>query len=60
MIVMNVVLVALVVGLIAIASSVRVVRQFERGVVFRFGRVRPEVRRPGLAFLVPVVDRLQR
>jgi regulator of protease activity HflC (stomatin/prohibitin superfamily) len=60
MIVMNVVLVALVVGLIAIASSVRVVRQFERGVVYRFGRVRPEIRKPGLALLVPIADRMQK
>lgn len=60
MIVLDVVLVALVVGIIAIASSVRVVRQYERGVVFRFGRVRPELRRPGLALLVPVADRMQK
>jgi regulator of protease activity HflC (stomatin/prohibitin superfamily) len=60
MTVLNVVLGALVVGLIAIASSVRVVRQFERGVVFRFGRVRAVIRKPGLALLVPIADRLQK
>ena len=53
MIVFDVVLVALVVCLIAAAVSVRVVRQFERGVVFRFGRVLPEIRQPGLVLLVP-------
>ena len=42
------------------AASVKVVKQIERGVVFRFGRVQPELRRPGLTFLVPVVDRLHR
>ena len=36
------------------------VKQFERGVVFRFGRVRPKIRRPGLALLVPIADRLQK
>jgi regulator of protease activity HflC (stomatin/prohibitin superfamily) len=40
--------------------SVRVVKQYERGVVFRFGRVQPEVRGPGLAVLRPVADRLQK
>jgi regulator of protease activity HflC (stomatin/prohibitin superfamily) len=60
MIVFDVVLVALVVCLIAAAVSVRVVRQFERGVVFRFGRVLPEIRQPGLVLLVPVADRLQK
>lgn len=36
------------------------VRQYERGVVFRFGRVREEVRQPGLTMLIPVADRLQK
>jgi regulator of protease activity HflC (stomatin/prohibitin superfamily) len=42
------------------ASSLRVVKQIERGVVFRLGRVQPDLRRPGLTSLVPVVDRLKR
>ncbi|MGW4483520.1 slipin family protein [Amycolatopsis sp. NPDC004368] len=42
------------------ASGVRVVKQFERGLVFRFGRVRPEVRGPGVTLLVPVVDRMHK
>ncbi|WP_380283830.1 slipin family protein [Kitasatospora purpeofusca] len=40
--------------------SLRVVQQFQRGVVFRFGRVRDEVRDPGLVALLPVADRLRR
>src|SRR5215211_268246 len=43
-----------------LGTNIRVVKQFERGVVFRFGRVRPEVRGPGLTMLVPVADRLQK
>jgi regulator of protease activity HflC (stomatin/prohibitin superfamily) len=42
------------------AASVRVVKQIERGVVFRLGRVQQELRRPGLTTLVPIVDRLKR
>jgi len=42
------------------ANNIRVVRQYERGVVFRFGRVRDNVRQPGLTMLVPVADRLQK
>jgi regulator of protease activity HflC (stomatin/prohibitin superfamily) len=42
------------------AASLRVVKQYERGLVFRFGRVRPQVRGPGLAMLVPFADRLQK
>jgi regulator of protease activity HflC (stomatin/prohibitin superfamily) len=43
-----------------LASSVRVVKQYERGLIYRFGRVRAKVREPGLAVLVPFVDRLQK
>ncbi len=42
------------------ATSARVVKQIERGVVFRLGRAQPEVRRPGLTMLIPVVDRMTR
>jgi regulator of protease activity HflC (stomatin/prohibitin superfamily) len=48
------------VGALWLATTVRVVKQFERGVVFRFGRVQSGVRGPGLTWLVPVADRLQK
>jgi len=38
--------------------SARVVRQIERGVVFRLGRAQTEIRRPGLTMLIPIVDRM--
>jgi regulator of protease activity HflC (stomatin/prohibitin superfamily) len=47
-------------GLVGAGTSLRVVWQFERGVVFRFGRVRPEPRGPGLAAIVPFMDRLRK
>jgi regulator of protease activity HflC (stomatin/prohibitin superfamily) len=47
-------------GLVAVTFAIRVVRQYERGVIFRFGRVRPNLRGPGLALIVPFVDRLQK
>ncbi|MEV6903621.1 slipin family protein [Amycolatopsis sp. NPDC051372] len=50
----------IVAGGVWFASGVRVVKQFERGLVFRFGRVRPEVRGPGVTLLVPVVDRMHK
>jgi regulator of protease activity HflC (stomatin/prohibitin superfamily) len=46
--------------LVLVGSSVRIVTQYERGVVFRFGRVLPATRGPGLAMLVPVADRLHK
>ena len=43
-----------------VGANVRVVKQFERGVVYRLGRVQSSVRGPGLTLLVPVADRLQK
>ena len=39
--------------------GVAIVRQYERGVVFRFGKVR-NVREPGIRFMIPLVDRLRK
>lgn len=41
-------------------ATVRVVKQIERGVVFRLGRAQPQVRTPGVALLIPLVDRMKR
>ncbi|MGZ4627329.1 SPFH domain-containing protein [Oryzihumus sp.] len=55
------ILIALVVVVVLWALfALRVVQQYERGVVFRFGRVREHVRGPGLAVIVPVVERLKK
>ncbi|WP_282694069.1 slipin family protein [Streptomyces sp. CC208A] len=43
-----------------LSAAARVVKQYERGVVFRFGRLRGEVRSPGFTMIVPVVDRLHK
>jgi regulator of protease activity HflC (stomatin/prohibitin superfamily) len=45
--------------LIVLALSIRIVQQYERGVVFRLGRVIGE-RTPGLHLIIPVVDRMTR
>jgi len=47
-------------ALAAAAISMRVVKQYERGLVFRFGRVLDQVRGPGLAMIVPIADRLRK
>jgi regulator of protease activity HflC (stomatin/prohibitin superfamily) len=41
------------------AMSVRIVKQYERGVLFRLGRL-GDVRQPGLTFIIPFVDVLPR
>src|SRR5215207_5738868 len=49
--------VALVV-LFVLASAVRIVQEYERGVIFRLGRVQGRAKGPGLFFLIPIVDRM--
>jgi regulator of protease activity HflC (stomatin/prohibitin superfamily) len=51
---------ALGLGVLCLGASVRVVQQFERGVVFRFGRVQSSIREPGLMLLMPIADRLHK
>ncbi|MFP3966894.1 SPFH domain-containing protein, partial [Actinomadura fulvescens] len=54
-------------GVITAVASVRVVQQYEHGIVFRFGQVRRgeqlrpgAVRTPGLTVIVPIVERMQK
>jgi regulator of protease activity HflC (stomatin/prohibitin superfamily) len=51
--------IVLVVGIVAAAFSVRVLREYERAIVFRLGRLLP-VRGPGLVVLAPMLDRMVR
>jgi regulator of protease activity HflC (stomatin/prohibitin superfamily) len=46
--------------LVFVGASVRVVTQFERGVVLRFGRLHGDTRSPGLTMIAPVADRLHK
>src|SRR5262252_3510860 len=56
-----VVLIILVVGgLTVVGRSMRVVQQYERGLIFRFGKVLPETRGPGLTIIRPIGDKLQK
>jgi regulator of protease activity HflC (stomatin/prohibitin superfamily) len=44
--------------LFILASAVRIVKEYERGVIFRLGRVQGVAKGPGLIFLIPIVDRM--
>lgn len=55
--------VLLILILMILASALRILNEYERGVIFRLGRVRtvggqPMAKGPGLIFLIPIVDRL--
>src|SRR6266436_2115639 len=45
--------------LIFFGSSVRVLREYERGVIFRLGRLIAQ-KGPGLILLIPIIDRMVR
>ncbi|MEZ0113144.1 regulator of protease activity HflC (stomatin/prohibitin superfamily) [Catenulispora sp. EB89] len=46
-------------GAAGFGASLRTVKQYERGIVFRFGRALDSVRQPGLTRIIPGVDRLR-
>ena len=48
------------VGAVYATAAARVVKQYERGVVLRLGKLRAGVRGPGFTMIVPFVDRLQK
>ncbi len=48
------------IALIIMVNGVRLVNQYERGVVFRLGRVMSQVKQPGLRLIIPAVDRMMK
>jgi regulator of protease activity HflC (stomatin/prohibitin superfamily) len=59
-VVLYILILVLLAGAIFAGSSLRVIKQFERGLVFRWGRVQPAVRGPGLTVIAPFADKLQK
>jgi regulator of protease activity HflC (stomatin/prohibitin superfamily) len=43
---------------ILLFAAVKVAREYERGVIFRLGRLLPEPKGPGLFILIPIVDKM--
>jgi regulator of protease activity HflC (stomatin/prohibitin superfamily) len=39
-------------------SAIKVIREYERAIVFRLGRLLPEAKGPGLFLLIPIIDRM--
>src|SRR5271163_981001 len=56
--VVAIIVIVVILGIIAAARSLRVVQQYEKGIIYRFGRVMPEIRGPGLTIIRPVGDRM--
>ena len=52
--------IVLVVILILILGGIRIVNQYERGVVFRLGRLRPNIKDPGFHVIIPIIDQMRK
>ncbi|MEU9316394.1 slipin family protein [Streptomyces sp. NPDC048295] len=48
------------VGTLYLAAAAKVVKQYERGVVLRLGRLRDDVRAPGFTMVIPGIERLRK
>jgi regulator of protease activity HflC (stomatin/prohibitin superfamily) len=46
--------------LLFLVSAIKVAREYERGIVFRLGRLLPAPKGPGLFVLIPIIDRMVR
>src|SRR6266545_3596657 len=57
--IINLLIALLGIGAAGLAASLRIIKQYERGLIFRFGRVLDKTRGPGLAMIIPVADRLR-
>jgi regulator of protease activity HflC (stomatin/prohibitin superfamily) len=49
-----------VIVLLVVLAGVKVIREYERGVIFRLGRLLPEPKGPGLRYIIPVIDKMVR
>ena len=54
------ILVPVLILIVVLVSAIRILPEYERGVVFRLGRLRPTDYGPGLFLLIPIVDRMVR
>ena len=50
----------IIVAIIIIANGARIINQYERGVVFRLGKVSPHVKEPGFRVIIPILDKLRK
>jgi regulator of protease activity HflC (stomatin/prohibitin superfamily) len=53
-------IIILIVLIIIVVNGIRIINQYERGVVFRLGRVREGVKDPGLRLIIPIVDQMKK
>ncbi|MGH7142259.1 MAG: slipin family protein [Candidatus Saccharimonadales bacterium] len=58
--ILTILIIILVVLLFITATGVRIINQYERGVVFRFGKVGKVIKEPGFRLIIPIVDQMRK
>src|SRR6185369_9928540 len=53
-------IIVIIIILVVIAKGVRIINQYERGVIFRLGKVQGGVKEPGLRLIIPVIDQMRK
>jgi regulator of protease activity HflC (stomatin/prohibitin superfamily) len=53
------ILLFIIIGII-VATGARIINQYERGVVFRLGKVQSDVKQPGFRVIIPIIDQLRK
>lgn len=43
-----------------LSASLKIIKQYEQGVVFRLGKIRKGVKEPGICFIIPIIDNLRK
>jgi regulator of protease activity HflC (stomatin/prohibitin superfamily) len=56
---MGFIIVIIILAAIIIGVSIRVIKQYQEGVVLRLGKLRPGIKGPGLCLIFPFIDRLR-
>jgi len=54
------VVILIVILLVVIAYGARIINQYERGVIFRLGKVQGGIKEPGFRVIIPIIDRLRK
>jgi regulator of protease activity HflC (stomatin/prohibitin superfamily) len=53
-------IVLVIIVILILGASIKIINQYERGVVFRLGKVQGSIKQPGLQLIIPIIDQLRK
>jgi len=54
------VIILLIIIVIIVTTGARIINQYERGVVFRLGKVKAHIKQPGFRVIIPIIDQMRK